>query len=236
METKFYTTTINPTANNQPITLRSFIFRTTVIALALAFMGIALFAQQPLSGRILDKETGIPLPYATVSLPNTSPLQETTTDEYGHFEFDQVPEGEHRIEVNYMDYEPLILTGVQVRPENQESVVLGMQEERIRKGELFTQTLSGRVMDADSKLPVPYALVTLPGTTPELEAVTDEFGQFRIENVPAGLQTVEVHTQDYETYILSGVNIPIGKQVVAPLKVKEIASEATSHRVEQLIF
>ena len=236
MTTKLYTLTSKNQSNHQTPSLRGFLIRSTVILLVLSFLGLVLFSQNPFSGRIVDTETGIPLPYATVSLPGTSPLMETVTDENGLFEFMDVPTGEHTIEVNYMDYEPLIVTGVKVGMENQESVVLNMQEERLRNGDLFTQTLSGRVMDAESNLPVPYALVTLPGTTPQMEAVTDEYGYFTIKNVPAGSQALEVHTMDYETYVLPRVHIPLGKKVVAPLKIKEKTQQAISHPIENLIF
>lgn len=132
MKQNFYTTNLAP---NSPLTIRtgetsprSFILRTSLVLLALLFMGFAMFAQNPLSGRVVDTETGIPLPYATVSLSQSSGVMEAVTDENGQFVFDNVPEGEHILKVDYMDYEQFILPGLKVEADKQESVVLKLQE------------------------------------------------------------------------------------------------------------
>ena len=82
MTQNFYALNQTEKTNSHPTSLRKFILRSTVILLALSFLGLSLFAQNPLSGQIVDTETGMPLPYATVSISDTSPFQETVTDEF----------------------------------------------------------------------------------------------------------------------------------------------------------
>lgn len=57
-------------------------------------------------------------------------------------------------------------------------------------------SLSGTVAAADSKSPVAYALVHLPDAG--LQTVTDNKGEFRFKNVPAGKQKIEVTFLGYE--------------------------------------
>lgn len=106
--------TLNPASlENQTSSLRAFMLRSLVVLLALSFMGMTLFGQNPLSGQIVDTETGQPLPYASVSILDSGSVQETATDEFGYFSFENVSGGDHTLKVDAMDYESVILTGVQ---------------------------------------------------------------------------------------------------------------------------
>jgi hypothetical protein len=87
--------------------------RTSRIVIAL-FLGIisipALQAQkvvQTIKGTVIDKQSKVTLPGATVYISNTNPVQGTVTDENGNFRIANVETGRLQLCVRYMGYEPL---------------------------------------------------------------------------------------------------------------------------------
>ncbi|MBN1116892.1 MAG: TonB-dependent receptor [Bacteroidales bacterium] len=64
---------------------------------------------QVIRGRVLDSETELPLPFASVVISTTSPLMGATTDENGVFRLEKVPVGRHNITVSYLGYETKII-------------------------------------------------------------------------------------------------------------------------------
>ena len=72
-------------------------------------------------------------------------------------------------------------------------------------------TLQGEVVDASTNLPLEGAIVSLPG--PELTAVTDSLGYYRIEEVPAGTHAVRVFRLGYEEFV---AEVPVsGEEILA---------------------
>lgn len=85
----------------------------------------------------------------------------------------------------------------------------------------LTQTLRGRVIDADSKSPIVGAgvlvmnLDSVPGTS------TDIDGKFRIEKVPVGRHSIRVTSLGYEDAFLNNVVVSSGKEVVLTVEMRE---------------
>lgn len=72
-------------------------------------------------------------------------------------------------------------------------------------------TVEGEVVDRSSNLPVEGAIVGLPGLG--LNAVTDEMGYYRIDDVPAGAYAVRVLRLGYERF---EAHVPVsGAKVLA---------------------
>ncbi|CUT02686.1 carboxypeptidase-like regulatory domain-containing protein [Candidatus Kryptonium thompsonii] len=68
--------------------------------------------------------------------------------------------------------------------------------------------ISGRVVDRETKEPLPGASVVVQGTT--LGAATDVNGNYVILNVPAGTYTVVASYVGYQTVTVSGVQVIAG--------------------------
>ena len=80
---------------------------------------------------------------------------------------------------------------------------------------LFSQTyrLEGEILDASNKSPLPFANITLEGTS--LGAASDENGRFTIEKINAGTYTMIASYMGYSTIKNP---ITIGKNLVGPFK------------------
>lgn len=75
----------------------------------------------------------------------------------------------------------------------------------------LTSTLKGKVIDAASDAPIPFATVTLLNTNPPLGASTQEDGTFIINNVPVGRYDIKVSSVGYEAGVISSILIISGK-------------------------
>jgi TonB-dependent starch-binding outer membrane protein SusC len=72
---------------------------------------------------------------------------------------------------------------------------------RIASGQ-EAQRITGQVLDADGKFPVPSVRIAVPGTT--LGALTTDSGRFTLRNVPTDAKTIEVRRIGY-----LGVTVPL---------------------------
>jgi hypothetical protein len=89
-----------------------------------------------------------------------------------------------------------------------------------------TQTIRGHVVDEISQTPligVSVAVVSDKGIL--LGATTDEQGNFRIEKVPVGRQTLKVTYIGYEDQTVSNVVVTAGKEIVLHFGLVERVSE-----------
>lgn len=76
-----------------------------------------------------------------------------------------------------------------------------------------TQNIKGKVFDMDSKQPLVGATVQLADTTLGIGAMTDDNGDFRLENVPVGRQTVLVEYLNYKSYTSGEILLTSGKEL-----------------------
>ncbi len=83
------------------------------------------------------------------------------------------------------------------------------------------QTVRGKVIDADSKVAIPFASIQLVDSVRLTGAVCDEWGKFRLEDVPLGRQSFIVSCMGYEPGYLNNVDITIGKEVVMNIELQE---------------
>jgi len=84
-----------------------------------------------------------------------------------------------------------------------------------------TQTIRGRVVDEVSKTPLIGVNITITGTDPILGSATDLDGNFRIEQVPVGRQTIKVTYIGYEEQKIPNVVVTAGKEVILNLSLIE---------------
>lgn len=84
-----------------------------------------------------------------------------------------------------------------------------------------TQTLRGRVLDAESKIPLPGVNIFIINTEPLLGSSTDVEGNFRIAKMPIGRYNIKVSFMGYEDKIINEVLIGSAKEVVLTIEIAE---------------
>jgi hypothetical protein len=84
-----------------------------------------------------------------------------------------------------------------------------------------TQTIRGKVLDDVSKTPLIGVNITIVGIVPILGNATDLDGNFRIEQVPVGRQTIKVSYIGYEEQTIPNVVVTAGKEVILNLSLIE---------------
>ena len=89
----------------------------------------------------------------------------------------------------------------------------------------LTQTVRGIVLDMDSEYPLIGATVMVIGTDPILAATTDIDGDFKIEGVPVGRQSLEIRYLGYETGFLTNLVVTSGKELVLNTQLRESAQQ-----------
>jgi len=82
------------------------LLKTNIIILSL-FISSFVIAQSDANifGHVLDKENGNHIPFATISIKNTTIGK--AADETGHFKLINLPEGQHTLVASFMGYKPL---------------------------------------------------------------------------------------------------------------------------------
>ncbi len=85
----------------------------------------------------------------------------------------------------------------------------------------LTQVVRGKISDAESQIPLAFASVAITTTDPMLGVITDENGNFRIENVPIGRHNIRVSFVGYETKMIPELMVSTGKEIVLDIKIKE---------------
>jgi hypothetical protein len=84
----------------------------------------------------------------------------------------------------------------------------------------IVQRVRGTVVDAESRKPVAGIIVAVNGL-PDIGAVTDSFGAFRIEGVPVGRHSFSFTGTDFEPYYLSDMAVIAGKELELNAALKE---------------
>ena len=84
-----------------------------------------------------------------------------------------------------------------------------------------TQTIRGSVIDSEAKYPLIGVTVVLQNSDPILGTSTNLDGEFTLENVPVGRQTLLVTYIGYKSQTLPNVLVTAGKQVVLEIPLIE---------------
>ncbi|MEM7548684.1 MAG: TonB-dependent receptor [Bacteroidota bacterium] len=84
-----------------------------------------------------------------------------------------------------------------------------------------TQVVKGTIKDAQAEYELIGATVVVLDTDPLLGSTTDVNGNFRIENVPIGRQTLAIQYVGYKSITLPNVLVTTGKEVILSIKLEE---------------
>jgi hypothetical protein len=85
----------------------------------------------------------------------------------------------------------------------------------------ITQTISGTVIDKESKAAIAFVNIILLNSNPQLGTTTDSTGHFILDNVPIGRQSLQVSFQGYKTTTVSDIQIGAAKQIVLQIELEE---------------
>lgn len=86
----------------------------------------------------------------------------------------------------------------------------------------LTQTVKGKIIDADTKVTLPGANVVLLNNTEILQGTSSDMdGNFKFSNVPVGRQTFKIIYIGYEEVYLNEIQIGSGKEVILNIEMKE---------------
>lgn len=78
----------------------------------------------------------------------------------------------------------------------------------------LTQTVRGTILDTDTKTPIFGAKVVVIDANPVIGSVSNEFGEFRLEKVPATRVTLRITAIGYQEIMLPSVLVETGKEKV----------------------
>lgn len=160
---------------------------------------------QTVRGRILDKDTKLPLLGVNVVLGSEGPQEGTITDEYGYFRFDDVPVGRHTLQCSYVGYESRALNNFLLNSGKEYVVDMEMEESAYAISEVRITSRKER------SLPI-NELAVVSGRS---------FSAYDIENYPGSISDISraavsfpgvVSTYDGQNHIVIRGNSPKGLQ------------------------
>ena len=85
----------------------------------------------------------------------------------------------------------------------------------------YTQTIRGIILDSQTEEPIVGAAIKITASNPLKATVTDVNGEFILENIAIGRQSLEISFLGYEPIFLRNLIIVTGKQTVLDLKMEE---------------
>lgn len=104
-----------------------------------------------------------------------------------------------------------------------------------------TQTIRGKVIDKDAQMPLIGATIAVQLEGNMLGTVTDNDGDFKLENVPVGRQNIAISYLGYEPVLMNSILVTSGKELVldiamieSAVAMEEIVVKATLDKAETL--
>jgi hypothetical protein len=93
-------------------------------------------------------------------------------------------------------------------------------------GQKTSQTIRGRITEEVTQSPLVGVSIRLEGSgVSSLGSTTDENGEYRIEQVPVGRQTLVISYIGYETRTIPNIVVTAGKEVVLNIGLQESVNQ-----------
>lgn len=112
----------------------------------ITIISISIYSQeklkQSIKGIVVDKQSQMPLPGATIVLLNFDPIIGTTTNEDGNFKLENIPIGRHDIQVTYMGYNPFVLNNLLLSSGKELVLKIELEESCINVEEIVIKAYS----------------------------------------------------------------------------------------------
>ena len=93
-----------------------------------------------------------------------------------------------------------------------------------------TQTIRGEVTDEASGAAIPGVSIILVDSDPIKGTTTDENGEFQLNGVPAGRQTLRFSYVGYETQFVRNIMVTSAREVVLNISMRESSWLPSSSR------
>ncbi len=88
----------------------------------------------------------------------------------------------------------------------------------------LTQTIRGRIIDKQTRMPVIGANVYLPGFEPAKGTISDGEGYFRLEKVPLGRHLLQVSCVGYNSVSIANIVITSSREAVMEISIEEMVN------------
>lgn len=85
----------------------------------------------------------------------------------------------------------------------------------------LTQTIRGTIVDKQIKSPMPGVIVQLLNVNPARGTSSDLNGNFKLEQVPVGRQSIRISFTGYKEIVLNDIAVTSGKEVVLNIEMEE---------------
>jgi len=85
----------------------------------------------------------------------------------------------------------------------------------------LTQTVRGKVIDAEAQSPVPGVTLLIENTNPQIVTSSNVEGEFRLENVPVGRITLKALMLSYNPVELRNLELKSGKELILTIEMTE---------------
>ena len=89
----------------------------------------------------------------------------------------------------------------------------------------YTQTLKGKVIDLDTKIPLYGVKIVLLNTEPKNGTVSDADGNFRFEKLPIGRYDIRFTLAGYDDVTLNQIQLSTGKELMLNIEMSERIKE-----------
>ena len=91
----------------------------------------------------------------------------------------------------------------------------------LAKAQTYSQTIRGKVIDADSKSILFGANVILLNSDTLIGSTSDVDGKFRLDNIPVGRRAIKITSIGYEEGVVNNIIVTSGKEVVLTIELRE---------------
>jgi hypothetical protein len=89
--------------------------------------------------------------------------------------------------------------------------------------ELYAQTLKGRVIEASTKQPIPFANISIVNSNNNLKS--NELGYFQIEKIKVGRYSINVTSAGYKEVVINEILLSVGKDTELTIQLTENLQE-----------
>lgn len=124
------------------------------VFLIFSFNLLANDLKQTVKGRIIDKESHMPIQFATVTISNETYRDGTISDINGEFKVEQVPVGRKTIQVSFVGYETVTISNLEVTMGKELVLNVGMVESAISLDEVQVKAFNNKEKPINSFAPI----------------------------------------------------------------------------------
>jgi len=89
----------------------------------------------------------------------------------------------------------------------------------------LTQTIRGKIIDKQTRMPVIGANVYLPGSEPVIGTISDGEGCFKLRGIPLGRHTLQVSCVGYNSVIMPNIVVTSSREVVVEISIEEMVNK-----------